>query len=207
MLHVQIYSFSRYSAEKLHHLNLDHLVSSSLLLLNFFIPVQWNKTSTDLQMIFFLKIQKASFIPAIFSPPNIIPKPFQLKTGLWYYILLCVSADGKCVCMYLRYVCTCVCVCVNSMSFTPNIVNIHRTILHVLALRFGKRWGGDFWFTSLEHHERGRRGGEDGRGGLARRRGGGGGGEGGGLGVCSVLLSRQEGSSSPCPPLQPVSAS
>ncbi|KAM6975899.1 cyclin-I-like [Tautogolabrus adspersus] len=35
-----------------------------------------------------------------------------------------------------------------------------------------------------------------------------GGGEGeGGLGVCSVLLSRQEGSCSPCPPLQPVSAS
>ncbi|XP_070780647.1 cyclin-I [Enoplosus armatus] len=34
-----------------------------------------------------------------------------------------------------------------------------------------------------------------------------GGGGGGGLGVCSVLLSRQEGSSSPCPPLQPVSAS
>uniref|UniRef100_UPI0037E80674 cyclin-I n=1 Tax=Semicossyphus pulcher TaxID=241346 RepID=UPI0037E80674 len=32
-------------------------------------------------------------------------------------------------------------------------------------------------------------------------------GEGGGLGVCSVLLTRQEGSSSPCPPLQPVSAS
>lgn len=30
---------------------------------------------------------------------------------------------------------------------------------------------------------------------------------GGGLGVCSVLLSRQEGSTSPCPPLQPVSAS
>ncbi|KAM9841603.1 cyclin-I isoform 2-T2 [Aulostomus maculatus] len=29
----------------------------------------------------------------------------------------------------------------------------------------------------------------------------------GGLGVCSVLLSRQEGSSSPCPPLQPVGAS
>uniref|UniRef100_A0A3Q3X294 Cyclin-I n=1 Tax=Mola mola TaxID=94237 RepID=A0A3Q3X294_MOLML len=28
---------------------------------------------------------------------------------------------------------------------------------------------------------------------------------GGGLGVCSVVLSRQEGSSSPCPPLQPVS--
>uniref|UniRef100_A0A3Q3KZ04 Cyclin-I n=1 Tax=Labrus bergylta TaxID=56723 RepID=A0A3Q3KZ04_9LABR len=36
---------------------------------------------------------------------------------------------------------------------------------------------------------------------------GGGEGEGGGLGVCSVLLSRQEGSCSPCPPLQPVSAS
>ncbi|XP_070706380.1 cyclin-I [Pempheris klunzingeri] len=36
---------------------------------------------------------------------------------------------------------------------------------------------------------------------------GGSGGGGGGLGVCSVLLSRQEGSSSPCPPLQPVSAS
>lgn len=35
----------------------------------------------------------------------------------------------------------------------------------------------------------------------------GGGGGGGGLGVCSVLLSLQEGSSSPCPPLQPVSAS
>ncbi|XP_029300115.1 cyclin-I [Cottoperca gobio] len=34
-----------------------------------------------------------------------------------------------------------------------------------------------------------------------------GGGVGGGLGVCSVLLTRQEGSSSPCPPLQPVSAS
>nr|XP_019967160.1 PREDICTED: cyclin-I [Paralichthys olivaceus]XP_019967161.1 PREDICTED: cyclin-I [Paralichthys olivaceus] len=32
-------------------------------------------------------------------------------------------------------------------------------------------------------------------------------GGGGGLNVCSVLLSRQEGSSSPCPPLQPVSAS
>uniref|UniRef100_A0A3B5A2N7 Cyclin-I n=1 Tax=Stegastes partitus TaxID=144197 RepID=A0A3B5A2N7_9TELE len=36
---------------------------------------------------------------------------------------------------------------------------------------------------------------------------GGGGGGGGGLGVCSVLLPRQEGNSSPCPPLQPVSAS
>ncbi|XP_034402462.1 cyclin-I [Cyclopterus lumpus] len=35
----------------------------------------------------------------------------------------------------------------------------------------------------------------------------GGGREGVGLGVCSVLLTRQEGSSSPCPPLQPVSAS
>lgn len=34
---------------------------------------------------------------------------------------------------------------------------------------------------------------------------GGGGGE--GLSVCSVLLSRQEGSTSPCPPLQPASAS
>nr|XP_046231688.1 cyclin-I [Scatophagus argus] len=34
-----------------------------------------------------------------------------------------------------------------------------------------------------------------------------GGGVGGGLGVCSVLLSQQEGSSYPCPPLQPVSAS
>uniref|UniRef100_A0A3B4Z2B1 Cyclin-I n=1 Tax=Seriola lalandi dorsalis TaxID=1841481 RepID=A0A3B4Z2B1_SERLL len=34
-----------------------------------------------------------------------------------------------------------------------------------------------------------------------------GGGGGGGLNTCSVLLSRQEGSSSPCPPLQPVSAS
>ncbi|XP_068429807.1 cyclin-I isoform X2 [Clinocottus analis] len=33
------------------------------------------------------------------------------------------------------------------------------------------------------------------------------GGDGGGLGVCSVLLTRQEGSSSPCPPLQPVSVS
>lgn len=30
-----------------------------------------------------------------------------------------------------------VCVCVNPMSFTPNIVNIHRTILHVLALHLG----------------------------------------------------------------------
>ncbi|KAM3873989.1 LOW QUALITY PROTEIN: cyclin-I [Diretmus argenteus] len=30
---------------------------------------------------------------------------------------------------------------------------------------------------------------------------------GGGLGVCSVLLSRQEGSTSPCPPLQPVGTS
>ncbi|XP_037339956.2 cyclin-I [Pungitius pungitius] len=30
---------------------------------------------------------------------------------------------------------------------------------------------------------------------------------GGGLGVCSVLLTRQEGSSSPCPPLQPVGSS
>lgn len=34
-----------------------------------------------------------------------------------------------------------------------------------------------------------------------------GGEEGGGLSVCNVLLPRQEGSSSPCPPLQPVSAS
>ncbi|XP_023146801.2 cyclin-I [Amphiprion ocellaris] len=34
-----------------------------------------------------------------------------------------------------------------------------------------------------------------------------GGAGGGGLGVCSVLLPRQEGNSSPCPPLQPVSAS
>ncbi|XP_029372007.1 cyclin-I [Echeneis naucrates] len=32
-------------------------------------------------------------------------------------------------------------------------------------------------------------------------------GGGGGLSTCSVLLSRQEGSSSPCPPLQPISAS
>ncbi|XP_022069166.1 cyclin-I [Acanthochromis polyacanthus] len=35
----------------------------------------------------------------------------------------------------------------------------------------------------------------------------GGGAGGGGLGVCSVLLPRQEGNSLPCPPLQPVSAS
>ncbi|XP_028273422.1 cyclin-I [Parambassis ranga] len=35
----------------------------------------------------------------------------------------------------------------------------------------------------------------------------GGGGAEGGLGDCSVLLSRQEGSSSPCPPLQPASTS
>lgn len=34
--------------------------------------------------------------------------------------------------------------------------------------------------------------------------GGGGGGE--NLSVCSVLLSRQEGSTSPCPPLQPAGA-
>lgn len=33
------------------------------------------------------------------------------------------------------------------------------------------------------------------------------GGVGEGLSVCSVLLSRQEGSTSPCPPLQPPSAS
>ncbi|KAL3041307.1 hypothetical protein OYC64_019497 [Pagothenia borchgrevinki] len=33
------------------------------------------------------------------------------------------------------------------------------------------------------------------------------GGGGGGLSVCSILMPRQEGSSSPCPPLQPVSAS
>ena len=46
--------------------------------------------------------------------------------------------------------------CVNSMSFTPNIVNIHRTILHVLALHLG---GGEkFWFTSLEHHKKGEEG-------------------------------------------------
>ncbi|CAN9504703.1 unnamed protein product [Ophioblennius macclurei] len=37
--------------------------------------------------------------------------------------------------------------------------------------------------------------------------GGGGGGGGGALAVCSVTSPRQEGSSSPCPPLQPVSAS
>ncbi|XP_072228710.1 cyclin-I [Leuresthes tenuis] len=35
----------------------------------------------------------------------------------------------------------------------------------------------------------------------------GGGGGGGGLTVCNVVLSRQEGSSSPCPPLQPVTSS
>lgn len=52
-------------------------------------------------------------------------------------------------------VCVCMCVCVNSMSFTSNIVNIHRTILHVLALHVG---GGEkFWFTSLEHHKRGQK--------------------------------------------------
>lgn len=28
----------------------------------------------------------------------------------------------------------------------------------------------------------------------------------GGLAICSILLSRQDGGSSPCPPLQPVSA-
>ena len=33
------------------------------------------------------------------------------------------------------------------------------------------------------------------------------GGGGGGLTVCNVVLSRQEGSSSPCPPLQPVTSS
>lgn len=48
----------------------------------------------------------------------------------------------------------CVCVCVESMSFTPNIVNIHRTILHVLELHLG-RAGSKFWFTSLAHHKRG----------------------------------------------------
>lgn len=51
------------------------------------------------------------------------------------------------------HVCVCVHMCVNSMSFTPNIVNIHRTILHVLALHL--EGGEKFWFTSLEHHKRG----------------------------------------------------
>lgn len=37
------------------------------------------------------------------------------------------------------------------MSFTANIVNIHRTIIHVLAFQ---RVGATFWFfTSLEHHK------------------------------------------------------
>lgn len=67
-----------------------------------------------------------------------------------------MSADGNvcacvCICVYV-----CVRVCVNSMSFTPNIVNIHRTILHVLALHLG--WGERFWFTSLEHHKKGEEG-------------------------------------------------
>lgn len=60
----------------------------------------------------------------------------------------------------------CVCVCVNSMSFTPNIVNIHRTILHVLALHFR---GEKIWFTSLEHHKIW---GKRGRKGVVGRRGG-----------------------------------
>lgn len=37
------------------------------------------------------------------------------------------------------------------MSFTANIVNIHRTIIHVLAFQ---KVEATFWFfTSLEHHK------------------------------------------------------
>lgn len=63
-----------------------------------------------------------------------------------------------CACVCVR---VCVCVCVNSMSFTPNIVNIHRPILHVLALHL--EGGEKIWFTSLEHHKRVKRGGLVGR--------------------------------------------
>lgn len=48
--------FFRVLCRKKLHLNLNHLVLSSLLF-QFFIPVQWNKTRMDLQMNFFLKIQ------------------------------------------------------------------------------------------------------------------------------------------------------
>lgn len=43
-------------------------------------------------------------------------------------------------------------VCLNSMSFTANIVNIHRTIIHVLAFQKGATFW-FFFFTSLEHHK------------------------------------------------------
>lgn len=68
-------------------------------------------------------------------------------------------------------------VCVISMSFTPNIVNIHRTILHVLALHLGR---GEIlvYFTRTPQKRE-----DGGREGLARGRGGGGGRRGGGGGV------------------------
>lgn len=100
----------------------------------------------NFQMSFILKIQKASFIPAIFSPSiNTTPTPFfptKNRTLILDTSSVFVFASALCVCF------------VYSMSFTPNIVNIHRTILHVLALHLG-RAGSKFWFTSLEHHERG----------------------------------------------------
>lgn len=58
-----------------------------------------------------------------------------------------MSDDGTVTCgnFYINK-----CVCLNSMSFTVNIVNIHRTIVHVLAFKKGET----FWFfTSLEHHK------------------------------------------------------
>ncbi len=74
-----------------------------------------------------------------------------------------MSADGNvCMCLHLC-VRVCVYVCVNSMSFTPNIVNIHRTILHVLALHLG---GGEIlvYFTRTPRKR------EEGEGRAVRRR-------------------------------------
>lgn len=57
------------------------------------------------------------------------------------------------VCVYL---CVHVYVYVNSMSFTPNIVNIHRSILHVLELHLG---GEEFWFYFTRTPQKGDGGG------------------------------------------------
>lgn len=48
------------------------------------------------------------------------------------------------------------CVCLNSMSFTANIVNIHRTIIHVLAFQKGQHFG-FFYFTRTPQNERERK--------------------------------------------------
>lgn len=95
-------------------------------------------------MDFFLqKYRELFFYSSIFFPKSVFSKLKKPK-NFCYYIL---HFGWWCLCVHVR----------NSMSFTLNIVNIHRTILHVLELHLeGKK----IYFTKTPQMKERSRGGK-----------------------------------------------